>query len=231
MIDDHDSKKQNFIDVIVILSRTKKHLSHIIFSISYAIISNDSKIFAIHIDIITTRNNFIQSKQMFCFDLITFKTNDLFIHRSKINLLISVTNDSFIDRQKISSITIKFTFNDNNSTSFEQNDFDFIRYTNIFCDVYFFDERTHFLCIDTDFDFFLIFRNCFQKIYSNFVIYTMTTNKRFRYNEIKIESIISNQCVFIFFRLQNQFEKFVIINNEMHIVFELFCDMIVDVTI
>ena len=60
LIDDHDSKEQNFIDVIVILSRTKKHLSHIIFSISYAIISNDSKVFAIHINITTTKNNSIQ---------------------------------------------------------------------------------------------------------------------------------------------------------------------------
>ena len=138
LIDDHDSEKQNFINVIVILSRTKKHLSHIIFSILYAIISNDSAIFAIHIDIITTKNNFIQSKQMFYFDLIIFETNDLFIHRFEINLSISITNDSFIDRHKIFSITVKFTFNDNNSTSFEQNDFDFIRYINVFCDVYFF---------------------------------------------------------------------------------------------
>ena len=137
---------------------------------------------------------------MFYFELIIFKTNDLFIHRFDINLSISVTNDSFIDRHEIFSITVEFTSNDNNSTSFEQNDFDFIRYTNVFCDVYFFDERTHFFCIDTNFDFFLISRNCFQKFYLNFVIYTMTTNKRLRCNEIKIESIISNQCVFVFFR-------------------------------
>ena len=168
---------------------------------------------------------------MFYFDLITFKTNDLFIHRFEINLSIFITNDSFIDRHEVFSVTVEFTFNDNNSTSFEQNDFDFIRYTNVFCDVYFFDERTHFLCIDTNFDSFLISRNCFQKFYSNFVIYTMTTNKRFRCNEVEIELIISNQCVFVSFRFQNQFERFVIMNNEMYIVSKLFCDMIVDVTI
>ena len=49
-----------------------------------------------------------------------------------------------------------------------------------------------FFCIDTNFDLSLISRNCFQRFYSDFAIYTMTTNKRFRCNQIKTESIISN---------------------------------------
>lgn len=119
-----------------------------------------------------------------------------------------------------------FKSNDSKIHSTIENDLEFIKYTNVKCDVYSLKNQTYTFCLNINFDSFLIFQVYFQKFHLNISMYFMIDNKCFRCNEIIIKFVVFNKCVNIFFRFRNQFENYVIVRNEMHKIFDLFCNII-----
>ena len=117
------------------------------------------------------------------------------------------------------------------STFVFENNMNFTNYNNVFCKIYSIENEIHTFCIDIDSKSSLISKSCFEKCYSNFFTYFMFNNKRLRYNDIKFEFVIFNRYVNIFFRFRNYDKNYIIIQNEMHIISKLFCDMIVKITI
>ena len=117
------------------------------------------------------------------------------------------------------------------STFVFKNDMNFANYNNVFCEIYSIENEIHTICIDIDSKSSLISKFCFEKYYSNFFTYFMFHNKRLRCNNIKVEFVIFNRYVNIFFRFRDYDENYIITQNEMHIISKLFCDMIVKITI
>ena len=112
-----------------------------------------------------------------------------------------------------------------------ENNMNFANYNNVFCEIYSIENEIHTFCIDIDSKSSLISKFYFEKCYSNLFTYFMFDNKRLRCNDIKIEFIIFNRYVNIFFRFRDYNENYIIKQNEMYIISKLFCDMIVNVTI
>ena len=117
------------------------------------------------------------------------------------------------------------------STFAIEDDMNFANYNNTFCEIYSIENEIHTFCIDIDLKSSLISKFCFEKCYSNFFTYFMFDNKRLRCNDIKIEFVIFNRYVNIFFRFRDYNENYIITQNKMHIISKIFCDIIVKITI
>ena len=135
-------------------------------------------------------------------------------------------NQQSFDRINISSSINRFSLlNYRFSFSYRIN----ILYNNVTCIAYLFKKLFYDVCIDIDFKFILISNSCAQKFYSKIENYLMFDNKRLRCIDIDAKSIISIKCVDISIRFKTFNKIFVTINTTIHIVFELKCDMILNV--
>ena len=85
-------------------------------------------------------------------------------------------------------------------------------------------------CIDFDVAFIFIFENCYRRCYSNQSNYFMSNNKKLKCTKIEFDSITFNKCVDIAIRLQTIDENYVEMNIRTHILFQLQCDMIINVS-
>ena len=106
----------------------------------------------------------------------------------------------------------------------------FLFYNIVIC--YFFSthENTHSIYVDFDFEFTFIFESCRQRCYSNQSIYFMSNNKKFKCTNIDMSSIIFIKCTNVVIRLQSSKKKYVKIVTQIHILFQLQCDMILNVS-
>ena len=104
----------------------------------------------------------------------------------------------------------------------------FQAYINIIITVYFHRKKLHQVCIDTETKSMLINENIFNKSYSRCSIYFMINNKRLRCRKVE-NNITLTLCAKISVSFKNDREHLRIILIEIHIVFNLSCDMIVKI--
>ena len=135
-------------------------------------------------------------------------------------------NQHFFDCININSSIDRFSLLNYRSSFFYRIN---ILYNNVICIVYSFKKVFYDVCIDINFEFILISDSCAQKFYSKIENYLMFDNKRLRYIDIDAKSIIFIKCVDISIRFKIFSKIFVTINTTVHIVFELKCDMILNV--
>ena len=135
-------------------------------------------------------------------------------------------NQQFFDRININSSIDRFLLLNYRFSFFYRIN---ILYNNVTCIVYLFKKLFHDVCIDIDFEFILISNSCVQKFYSKIESCLMFDNKRLRCIDIDAKSIISIKCVDISIRFKIFNKIFVTINTTIHIIFELKCDMILNV--
>ena len=105
----------------------------------------------------------------------------------------------------------------------------FQRFFNVKIMNYSIEKQTHETCLDIDSKSILIFSHIFQISYSNTSIFFMTRSKRLRCHEIDAKSVISNLCVNISLRFLDKDESYAIVIEEVHIILDFSCEMIIDV--
>ena len=142
------------------------------------------------------------------------------------NVNTAKNRQQFFDRINFSSSIDRFSLlNYRSPFSYRIN----ILYNNVTCIAYSFKKVFHDVCIDTDFESILISNSCAQKFYSEIENYLMLDNKRLRCTDIDAKSIIFIKCVDISIRFRTFNKIFVTIITTTHIVFDLKCDMILNV--
>ena len=135
-------------------------------------------------------------------------------------------NQHFFDRINFNLSIDRFSLLNYRSSFFYRIN---ILYNNVTYIVYSFKKIFHDVCIDINFEFILISNSCVQKFYSKIKNYLMFDNKRLRCIDIDAKSIIFIKCVDISIRFKIFNKIFVTINTMIYIVFELKCDMILNV--
>ena len=135
-------------------------------------------------------------------------------------------NQQFFDRIVINSSIDRFSLLNYRSPFFYRIN---ILYNNVTCIVYLFKKIFHDVCIDINFEFILISNSCVQKFYLKIENYLMFDNKRLWYIDIDAKSIIFIKCVDISIRFKIFNKNFVTINTTINIIFELKCDVILNV--
>ena len=107
---------------------------------------------------------------------------------------------------------------------------DFLFYNNVTCDVFSKKKFNYSFCIDFDVVFIFIFDKCYRRCYLNQSNYFMSNNKKLKCTEIEFDFVIFNKCVDIAIRLQTIDKNYVEMNIRTHILFQLQCDIIINVS-
>ena len=104
----------------------------------------------------------------------------------------------------------------------------FQTYINVITTIYFHRKKLYQVCINIETKSMLINENIFNKFYSCCSIYFMINNKRLRCKKIE-NNVISTLCAKISVSFKNDRKHLKTILIEVHIVFNLFCDMIIKI--
>ena len=103
-------------------------------------------------------------------------------------------------------------------------------HNNVICHAYF-KKKLVYIYVDINSNFFLMSKFCLQQSYSNLSIYSMTNQKKLKCIEIEIKFVITNKCVNVSMRFRNKNNNYVEIVTQIHVIFQLKCDIIFEIFI
>ena len=80
-------------------------------------------------------------------------------------------------------------------------------------------KNIYLICVNSELSLTLVFETYYRYCYSNKSNYSMSSNKKLKYTNIDINSVIFTKCANITLRLQTLKNNYVKVNTRVHIVF------------